>query len=667
MPISTSPEPNPSDVAAPPEWGVTDAAEMYRLSKWSAGYFGVSPSGGVTVGAGAQDGRGVELIEIVRGLAERGIEAPVLLRFANILDDRLADLHRAFTDAIESNGYKGDFCAAYPIKVNQQHQVVEEVSRSGRRFGFGIEVGSKPELLAVLAMSAQHEEQLIICNGFKDARYIQTVVYAHKLGRRIIPVIENLRELELLLRCAEEHDVVPTIGVRVKLACAGSGRWQSSSGDRSKFGLNADELLQLVEILRGRGLLDSLQLLHCHAGSQLQDVRALKQIVTEISHVYAELCAAGAPMRYLDVGGGLGVDYTGARTSDPSSMNYSLNEFANHVVYRIGAVCESEGIAHPTIITECGRAMTAYSSVLVFNVLGASGPASIAERADRDETRVFLDENADDPPQPVLDLLMTHETAQGGPASGLLECFHDAVEARTTIHGLYSLGYLPMRARALADRLFWATCITLAARLRRSSDDDVFPPEEAERLEELLCETYFCNLSVFQSLPDCWAIDQLFPIMPIHRLEEEPTTRAVLADITCDSDGAISLFPGEDDARTTLPVHPLREGEAYYIGAFLVGAYQETLGDLHNLFGDTHAVHVRVEGDSWRIEDLVRGDTVRDVLTYMQHDPLHFVRAMQRDCERAVQSGALTVAQSRELLRFYDEGLAGYTYLADEL
>jgi len=646
-------------------WTPQDSSELYRVEKWSDEHFGVSPAGGIVVGPDAAKGEGVELIDIVEGLEQRGVGAPILLRFANILDDRLADLNQAFADAIESNNYKGAFCAAYPIKVNQQHQVVEEVSRSGRRFGFGIEVGSKPELLAVLAMTAAHPEQLIICNGFKDSRYIKTVVLAHKLGRKIVPVIENLGELELLLRHADEHGVVPMVGVRVKLACAGSGRWQSSAGDRSKFGLNADELLQMVETLRGRGLLDSLQLLHCHAGSQLQDVRALKQIVTEVSHVYAELCRAGAPMRYLDVGGGLGVDYTGARTSDASSMNYTLAEFANHVVYRVGAVCDSEGLAHPTIVTECGRAMTAYSSVLVFNTLGSSGPAAIAARADVDEVRAFVEENKDDPPQPLLDLLLTYETAREGPDEALAECFHDAIEARTTIHGLYSMGYLPVRARALADRMFWATCVELGRRVQRA-EDAAFPTDDATALEELLCETYFCNLSVFQSLPDCWAIGQLFPIMPIHRLDEEPAARAVLADITCDSDGALNLFPGDGEARGTLPVHTLREGEPYYIGAFLVGAYQETLGDLHNLFGDTHAVHVRVDGEKWVIEDLVKGDSVNEVLRYMQHDPTKFARDMQRDCEDAVQRGELSVTESRQILRFYDEGLAGYTYLEGE-
>ncbi len=647
---------------ATPTWSPQDSADLYRVSKWSDGYFTVSDAGAVTV-APTETSPGVELLDIIKGLEERGLSAPVLLRFANILDQRLQHLHDAFASAIESNNYKGDFCAAYPIKVNQQHQVVEEVSRSGSRFGFGLEVGSKPELLAVLAMTTDNPDQLIICNGFKDACYLKAVVLARKLGRNIIPVIEKLDELHLLLRLAEEHDVTPVVGVRVKLACAGSGRWRQSAGDRSKFGLTADELLEMIETLRSKGLLDSLQLLHCHAGSQLQDARALKQIITEISHVYAELCRAGAPMRYLDVGGGLAVDYTGARTSDPSSMNYTLEEFANHVVYRVGAVCDSEQLAHPTIITECGRAMTAYSSVLVFNVLGASGPTQIAARASADEARTFIEENKDDPPQPMLDLLMTHETSQTGKDTELLECFHDALEARATVHNLYSMGYLPIRARALADRLFWATCVTINHRLRAGAD---FPSDDADQLEQLLCETYFCNLSIFQSLPDCWAIDQLFPVMPIHRLNEEPTARAVLADITCDSDGALSLFPDDDEPRTTLPVHPLRKGEPYYLAAFLVGAYQETLGDLHNLFGDTHAVHVRTTDDRWAIEDLVKGDAVRDVLAYTQHDPAKLARDMQRDCENAVQRGDLTVPQSRELLRFYDEGLAGYTYLEDE-
>ncbi len=613
--------------------------------------------GCVVAGPGAEEGRGVDLHEIVQGLNARGIQAPVLLRFADILDDRLRVLHEAFAGAIQENDYKGGYQSVYPVKVNQQHEVIAEIIEFGKRFGSGLEVGSKPELLAVLALTIGEPDQLIICNGFKDRQYLETVVLASKLGRRIIPVIENLSELDLLLDLAEQHDASVSIGVRVKLASSGSGRWGASAGDSSKFGLATDELLRMLTTLRDRGALDQLKLLHCHAGSQMQDVRSLKQIIAEISHVYVEISRHGATLDYLDVGGGLGVDYTGARAVSDSSMNYSLEEFASHVIYRVGAVCDAEGIDHPVIVTECGRAMTAYSSVLIFNVLGTNGPGAIAARANPESVRAYVESSGEPAPQPMVDLLAAFESAVDG---NLVECYHDAQEAREVSLHLYSLGYLRLEARAICDQLYWATCMILEER-RQSLGDDA--PEALADLPDLLRDTYFCNLSIFQSLPDCWAVDQLFPVMPIHRLDEAPTVRAALADVTCDSDGKLDRFIGDLAVERSLPLHQLREGETYYIGVFLVGAYQETLGDLHNLFGDAHAAHIRIRGGRWYIEDLVEGDTISEVLTYTQHDPAVFARSMKKDCERAVQDERLTVQEARNLYRFYDEGLRGYTYL----
>lgn len=643
----------PSTPATTPEWSVEASEETYRANRWGQGYFRIHDDGYLYAHPQGAEGIGANLHEIVEGLSERGVDTPVLLRFTDIVDHRLKTLRDAFARAIEENGYKGGYIAAYPIKVNQQHQVVEEIARYGHKLGYGLEVGSKPELLAVMAMTIDTPDQLIICNGFKDAQYIEAVILAHKLGRKIIPVVENLRELLLIISFAEKHGVRPRIGVRVKLAATGSGRWGTSVGIKSKFGLTIAELLRAIGTLKRHDLLDCLQLLHCHSGSQHQDIATIKMAITELAHVFTQMHELGANLKYIDIGGGLGVDYQGSVSARPSSMNYSLDEYASDVIYRIGSVCDAMNITHPMVVTECGRAMVAYSSVLIFNVLGSTGPQDLVDHE-------FV-VPADDPeaPQPLRDLRHSL-TSLRGQNPRLVEIFHDTARAREDAMSLFSLGYLSLEHRAEIERVFWTNC----SLLQRAAWDLEEVPEPLQGLDDLMSETYFANFSLFQSLPDTWAIDQLFPIMPIHRLKEEPEQRAVFADITCDSDGKIDMFISESGkAENTLPVHGIRPDEPYYFGVFLVGAYQETLGDLHNLFGDPHAVHIEIEDGDWAITEIVKGDSISEVLSYVQFEPDKLARALEKECERAVKRKDMSVRESRILTQFYETGLAGYTYL----
>ncbi|MFO1510651.1 MAG: biosynthetic arginine decarboxylase [Steroidobacteraceae bacterium] len=634
-------------------WSTEDSAELYQVGAWGKGYFGINAAGHVVVRPDTTAAREIDLFEVVQGLKARDLTTPVVVRFSDILAHRLRHLADAFAQAIAENEYGNTYAAVFPIKVNQQRLVVEEVFRYGAAHGFGLEVGSKPELLAVMAMTEGASDRLIVCNGFKDDSYIEAVVLATKLGRTIIPVVENFSELHLILKHADKHGVRPRIGVRVKLSSEGSGRWRDSAGEKSKFGLFTTEILEAVEILRGRGMLDCLQLVHCHPGSQLQDIRRVKDAINELAHVYAELSILGAGLRYIDVGGGLGVDYDGSGTNFPSSMNYTVNEYANDVVYRIASVCNARGIAHPMIVSESGRAIAAQHSVLIFNTLGTSA---------LDRFRVSGDARQDfdgdgELPQPVQDLFEAYGAIS---ARRLVECYHDALTAREQVLQMFNLGLVPLKVRGLAERLFWATCARIRDFCRKSAD----VPEELEGLEEILSDIYFCNFSVFQSLPDSWAIDQVFPIMPIHRLDERPDRKGVLADITCDSDGKIDRFVSPRDVKRTLELHQVGNGDEYYLAAFLVGAYQETLGDLHNLFGDTHVVHIRLhESGGWAIDEIVKGDTANKVLEYMEYDVEELYPALARDCERAIRDGRMTIVESQALKRFYEGELNGYAYL----
>jgi arginine decarboxylase len=634
-------------------WRVEDSLDLYNVAAWGKGYFSINASGHVVVRPDTTAQHEIDLYEVVEGLKARDLTTPVVVRFSDILAHRLRRLHEAFAQAIAENDYRNQYAAVYPIKVNQQRLVVEEVYRYGKEFGFGLEVGSKPELLAVMAMTENAPERLIVCNGFKDDSYIEAVTLATKLGRTIIPVVENFEELGLILKHAETYQVRPRIGVRVKLFTEGSGRWSASAGEKSKFGLFITEILELFNVLKARDMLDCLQLVHCHPGSQLQDIRRVKDAINELAHVYAELKLMGAGLQYIDVGGGLGVDYDGSGTNFASSMNYTLNEYASDVVYRIASVCNARDIPHPKIVSESGRAVAAYHSVLIFDALGSSALDKFRVTGDRAEDY----DGVEEPPQPVLDLFEAYRTVS---ERRLVECYHDALTAREQVLQMFNLGLLSLEFRGLAERLYWATC----ARIRDACRKLERLPEELEDLESILSDTYFCNFSVFQSLPDSWAIDQLFPIMPIHRLEERPTRTAVLADITCDSDGKIDHFVSLRDVKRTLELHELRPGEKYYLAAFLVGAYQETLGDLHNLFGDTHVVHVRLHDEGgWWIEEIVKGDTANKVLEYMEYDVAELYPALARDCERAIRDGRMTLAESQTLKRFYESELNGYAYL----
>jgi arginine decarboxylase len=638
-PNDSAPVREPAD-----RWSIAEAGEMYDVASWGKGYFSVGQNGHVWVHPDKDPARGLDLKELVDNLQLRGISLPILIRFGQILKHRLGEMHQAFQNAITEHNYKNNYCCVYPIKVNQQRQVVEEVFEYGRPYKFGLEAGSKPELLAVLAIA--DNETPIICNGFKDDEYIEMVMLAKKIGRQIIPVVEKYTELDLILKHSQRVGVRPVIGLRIKLASRGSGRWKSSGGYRSKFGLTVTEALRALEQLKSLGMEDCLQLMHFHLGSQITNIRQIKGAVIEAARAYVEMRRSGAGLNYLDVGGGLGIDYDGSQTDFESSVNYTLQEYANDIVYHIQSVCDEADVPHPVIVSESGRAVVAYHSVLLFNVLGVTGFGG-------EET---LPEFGDDVEQPLADL---RETLNGLSSKNLLESFHDAQQALDSALNLFSLGYLPLQQRSWAESIYWVIC----RRIQKMGKELDEAPEELEGLDTLLSDTYFCNFSLFQSMPDSWAVKQLFPIMPIHRLEQEPTHHGILGDISCDSDGKVDQFIDRRDVKKTLPLHSFN-GEPYFLGTFLVGAYQEILGDLHNLFGDTNAVHVQLDENGGVVIDaLIRGDTVREVLDYVQFKSHVLAEQFRRDVEGAVREGRIGYEESGLLLRFYEEGLNGYTYL----
>ena len=626
---------------------VSDANELYEVGRWGKGYFSISEAGHVLVHPTKDPARSIDLKQLTDHLMLRGIHLPVLIRFRDILRHRVGDIHTAFQTAIAQHQYEGRYVCVYPIKVNQQRQVVEEVLDFGREYGFGLEAGSKPELLAVMAQA--YNDTPIICNGFKDAEFIEMAMLAQKIGRQIIPVVEKYTELGLILNYAEKVGVRPQIGMRVKLAARGGGRWQGSGGYRSKFGLTVAEILRGLAELRSLGMQDCFKLLHFHLGSQIPNIRIVKGALNEAARIYTELVKAGAGLEYLDVGGGLGVDYDGSQTNFESSVNYTLEEYANDVVYHIQTVCDDAGVKHPTIVSESGRAIVAYHSVLIFNVLGVSafGEEKIPTAISPDEVE-----------QPLIDLL---ETYQGITPKNALESYHDAQQSLDMAMNLFTGGYLPLEQRCQAENLYWAILVKLKKIVGQMED----VPEDLQGLDDAMADTYFCNFSLFQSIPDSWAIKQLFPVMPIHRLNMQPTQHAVLGDITCDSDGKIDQFIDRRDVKRTLPLHTVN-GEPYYLGVFLVGAYQEILGDLHNLLGDTHAVHVSLDDrGSVVLDAVIKGDTVTEVLDYVEFDAATLVRKLRNDVELAVRQGKISYEESGRLLEFYEEGLQGYTYLED--
>ena len=632
-------------------WSVADSLDLYNVPLWSAGFFGANEKGNVVSTPKRKDGPSIDLKELVDDVRERGYELPLLIRFNDILRTRVNEIGSCFAKAIETEEYTGNYRGVYPIKVNQQAHIVEELLECGRDYNLGLEVGSRPELLAALAL-VQEEDALIVCNGYKDEAYLETAMLAQKLGRQVVLIIDRFAELSSVISVANRAGIRPVLGIRAKLQTRGSGRWAESGGSLSKFGLSTRELMRSVELLTENSMLDCLQLLHFHMGSQVPSIRVFKEALREASRIYVELARLGANMQFLDVGGGLGVDYDGSNTNFHSSMNYSIQEYANDVVAAIGEACNKAEVAHPTIISESGRALVAHHAVLVFDVLDRS----------RNVIPDEPDEPSEDAPDVVRSLFETYRSIQ---RRRLLEPYHDAIALRDEAQQLFSLGFLDLEARAQSERLFFACCARLQRLLRRESH----VPEELEGLDRALADTYFCNFSVFQSMPDSWAVGQLFPIVPIHRLNERPDRRGVLVDLTCDSDGKIDKFVDLHDVKDVLELHDPK-GKPYYLAAFLVGAYQEILGDLHNLFGDTNAVHVSVddhaEGGKYRINHVVVGDTVSEVLGYVEFDRRDLVAKVRNACETAVRSGRMTPRETRALLRRYEEGLNGYTYLVSD-
>lgn len=629
-------------------WTIEDSSTLYNVPGWGQNYFSINADGNAAVHPTGETGRSIDLKKLVDDLRSRDIAAPVLIRFTDILKHRVDRIHDTFETAIRENEYKGEYQYVYPIKVNQQRHVVEEIHYFGKPYKFGLEAGSKPELLAVMAIVDDNETP-IICNGFKDDEFIEAVILATKIGRKIIPVVEKFSELEAIVKFSKIHNVRPRIGVRVKLSSRGAGRWQESGGVRSKFGLFISEVIDAVNYLKAEGMADCLNLLHFHLGSQINNIRAIKAAVTELARVYTELCRLGAGMQYIDVGGGLGVDYDGSKTNFESSINYGLQEYANDVVFHIKETCDAAGVKHPTILSESGRAMVAYHSVLVFNVVGWSGFARFDVGLVEPEKKAGL-------PLPVQNL---YDTCMGVTETNFTEYYHDAQVAMEAVQNLFALGYCSLEQRSMAEQLYFNTGSKILNIVRKLD----YVPEEFEGLESMLSDTFFCNMSIFQSMPDSWAIDHLFPIMPIHRLNEAPNCRGILADITCDSDGKVDRFIDKRDVKSVLELHPYK-GEDYYIGAFLVGAYQEILGDLHNLLGDTHAVHITIDDQgNYSIDEVIKGDTVREVLNYVQYNSDELLRAMRKTVEKGVKEQKLSIEEARLLLRFYEDGLDGYTYL----
>ena len=630
-------------------WTPAKSSELYQTERWGQPYFHVNDAGFVEVRPHRdQPEVSLDLFELTMDLEARGLDLPLLIRFSDVLADRIRHINGCFAKAIEEYEYQGVYRGVFPVKVNQQRHLIDEVIHHGAQWSVGLEAGSKPELL--IALSATRKPGgLIICNGYKDRGYIETALLAQLFDKTVIVVLERFEELALVLEAAERTGVRPTLGVRSKLSSRGVGRWKTSAGDRAKFGLSASELVHVVETLAEHEMLDCLQLLHFHIGSQISSIIPIKNALREAAVIYVELAKMGAKMGFLDVGGGLAVDYDGSQTDFHASMNYDEQEYAYDVVAQIKEACDKAEIPAPTIVSESGRAISAHMSVLVFEVVGRNEdhPPGAPTPPEPDAHRVIHD---------------LYETWENVRPKNAQESLHDAQQAKEEAGSLFNFGYFTLHQRAQAETLYWH-CIDkileCAARRRRV-------PEEIEELSDAVASIYYCNFSVFQSAPDVWAIGQLFPVMPIHRLEEKPTERATIADLTCDSDGKIDRFIDVDDEKHALEVHPLRKGERYFLALFLNGAYQEILGDLHNLFGDTNAVHVRLEDGGYEVSAVIKGDSVQEVLGYVEYEPLRMVERVRRQAERARKDGLITVENVRLLMKHYEDSLRGYTYLTGE-
>ncbi|HOK13567.1 MAG TPA: biosynthetic arginine decarboxylase [Candidatus Kapabacteria bacterium] len=629
------------------KWRVEDSAELYNINGWGIDYFSINEKGHVVVRP-KKNGAEIDLKELIDELQLRDVSTPVLLRFPDILDNRIETIANCFKLATEEYQFKGNSFIIYPIKVNQMRPVVEEIVSYGKKFNIGLEAGSKPELHAVLAINTEDDDSLIICNGYKDEDFIELALLAQKMGKKVYIVVEKLNELRLIINISKRLKIKPNIGIRIKLSSSGSGKWEDSGGDRSKFGLTSSELLEAIELLEKHKLKDQVKLIHFHLGSQITKIRKIKTALKEAAQFYVEMLKLGCSVEFVDIGGGLGVDYDGTRSSTSgSSVNYTIQEYVNDAVSTLVDLCEKNELSHPNIIIESGRSLTAHHSILVFDVLESTSMPTW----DPETMEVSEDDH-----ELVQELHNIYENIN---QAKMLEGWHDAQQIREESLDLFSLGLLDLRTRALIERLFWS----IAKECHRISTEIKHPPEEIRMLAKMLADKYFCNFSLFQSLPDSWAIDQVFPIMPIHRLGEKPDRIATLQDITCDSDGKIDRFISTNNYSYYMHLHDFNPNEPYYIGVFLVGAYQEILGDLHNLFGDTNAVHIILDDDGYQIKQVIDGETVAEVLDYVGYNAKKLVRTVETWVTGAVKSGKITTEEGKEFLSNYRSGLYGYTYL----
>ena len=624
------------------KWTIEDSKELYNINGWGTSYFGVNESGNIFVNPSKNNVK-IDIREVIDELALRDVTPPVLLRFPDILDNRIEKMASCFKKAAKEYNYKGESFIIYPIKVNQMQPVVDEIISHGRKFNLGLEAGSKPELHAVIAAQCK-SDSLIICNGYKDENYIELAMLAQKLGKHIFLVVEKLNEIDVIAKAAKRLNVKPNLGIRIKLASSGSGKWAESGGDASKFGLTSSELLQAFDKLNELGLNDCVKLIHFHIGSQITKIRRIQNALTEAGQYYVNLRKMGHNIEYVDCGGGL---YDGTRSSNSeSSVNYSIQEYINDCVYAFTDVANRNDIPHPNIITESGRSLAAHHSVLVIDVLGAASLPVMPEEFEAKDTDHKL----------VKDL---YEIWCNLTPKTMLEDWHDVDQIREDSLDLFAHGMIDLKTRAEIEAMYWSVCHEINGLTRGMKHI----PDELRGLDKLLADKYFCNFSLFQSLPDCWGIDQLFPIMPIQRLDERPSRNCTLQDITCDSDGKISNFVAGGTLSNVLPVHALRKNEPYYIGVFLVGAYQEILGDMHNLFGDTNAAHISVKDDTYHIDQLIDGETVEEVLEYVQYNPKKLVRQIEQWVTKCVKEGKISLEEGKEFLSNYRSGLYGYTYL----
>ena len=627
------------------KWTIEDSAELYNVKGWGLNYFSINQKGHMTV-TPKEDGPSIDLKELMEELQVRDVSAPVLLRFPDILDNRIEKISNCFKAAADEYGYTAKNFIIYPIKVNQMRPVVEEIVGHGAKYNIGLEAGSKPELHAVLSIDIDNDA-MIICNGYKDESYIELALLAQKMGRNIFIVVEKLNELRTVAAISKKLKIRPNIGIRIKLASSGSGKWEESGGDVSKFGVNSSELLEALEILDRNKLSDCLKFIHFHIGSQVTNIRKIKTALKEASQFYVQLRKMGYEINFVDIGGGLGVDYDGSRSATSgNSMNYSIQEYVNDAVSSIVDVCEKTGLPQPNIITESGRSLMAHHSVLIFEALASVSLPSF----DENET---IEEDAHELVKELYELWENLNQPR------LIETWHDALQIREDALGLFNLGLIDLNTRAQIERLYWS----IARDVYDMAISMKHAPDELKKISKLLPDKYFCNFSLFQSLPDSWAIDQIFPVVPISRLDEQPTKSATIQDITCDSDGKIDNFISTRNFSYHLPVHELSGKEPYYFGVFIVGAYQEILGDLHNLFGDTNAVHVKVKGDEYVIDKIIEGETVADVLEYVQFNPKRMARSVEVWVMSSVKKGIISPEEGREFLSNYRSGLYGYTYL----